>query len=73
MKRQSKIHHGLRLRQRRHDLGLSQVAAAARAGLEQSAWSQLEAAEDFGARTVAVLQRAARAVGWTVDQLMGGN
>ena len=70
MKRQSKIHHGLRLRQRRHDLGLSQVAAAAKAGLTQVCWSRLEAAEDFGPRTVAVLQRAARAVGWTIDQLM---
>lgn len=73
MKRQPKIHHGLRLRERRHRLGLSQVEAAAKAGLTQAAWSRLEAAERFERHTVGLLSRAAKAVGWTLDKLVGGS
>lgn len=59
---------GQRITARRHSLGMSQEALAARAGVSQGTIGHIESGRN---RNTTKLAEIAKALGWTVDELLG--
>ena len=59
------------IKQLRKKAKLTQIEAAERAGLPQGNWSQIERRETLDDTSAAILRRVAKALGVTVDKLIG--
>lgn len=59
------------IKQLRKKAKLTQIEAAERAGLAQGNWGQIERRETLDQTNVGTLRRVAKALGCTVDKLIG--